>query len=1375
MKSLLVLSLLALLATLSVNAQVTGEGGVAEGNYWVNASCAGWSYFYALKLGLPPNASAIVTGYLPKPKGWICPRFNGAGIYTRNNANAVFVMYRTKALAFEIGVSSSAGGEQYSAYMAQQNGKYLVLRICKWQNGTLAAPTLQSTSGKDCIVNVKVDNHMFYHAAHDIVGMSWSGDAVRLYTQTDTKTYYIPNSWDRVSIRCPDKFSCSSQIVTKAITVNVTTFANGTIDKYAICDNCNGYPAHIFPVSEGGLIPADFNFSNWFLLTNSSTIVDGRIVSEQPVLLMCLWAVPGLMSTNSFVYFNGTAPNKQCNGYATDSAFEALRFSLNFTDERVFAGSGSVVLLVSGLQYKFSCTNNSEAVIDSGIPFGNVVEPFYCFVSINGTSIFVGMLPAVLREIVITRYGSIYLNGFSIFQGPPIQGVLFNVTNRGATDLWTVALSNFTEVLAEVQSTAIKALLYCDDPLSQLKCQQLQFSLPDGFYATASLFQHELPRTFVTLPRHFTHSWINLRIKWKNGVCYNCPPASSWIDFVTFNSNGTENVLPERTLCVNTTQFTTNLTLIEEAFSYSTPVVVRADDCPFDFQSLNNYLTFGSICFSLNGTIGKGCTLGIYKRASSQYIPIWNVWVAYTSGDNILGVREPNVGVRDQSVVHQNVCTSYTIFGHSGRGIIRPANISYIAGVYYTAASGQLLGFKNTTTGEVFSVTPCNPSQQAVVVKDRLVGVMSSTSTVSIPFNNTIPTPSFYYHSNATSSCDDPSVVYSSIGICDDGGITFVNSTRVRGEPDPAISMGNISVPSNFTVSIQVEYLQMSIRPVSIDCAMYVCNGNPHCTRLLQQYISACRTIEEALQLSARLESFEVNSMLTVSETALDLVNISTFGGDYNLTALLPQGGGKRSVIEDILFDKVVTSGLGTVDEDYKRCTNGIGIADVPCAQYYNGIMVLPGVVDEEKMSIYTASLLGGMTMGGFTPVAALPFALSVQSRLNYVALQTDVLQKNQQILANAFNSAIGNITVAFDQVTTAVQQTSDAIKTVASALNKVQSVVNSQGQALHQLTKQLASNFQAISASIEDIYNRLDGLAADANVDRLITGRLAALNAFVTQTLTKYTEVRASRLLAQEKINECVKSQSTRYGFCGNGTHLFSIPNAAPEGIMLFHTVLVPTEYVSVTAWSGYCHNGVGYAVKDVGNSLFQFNNTFYITPRNMYQPRTPTSADFIRISGCNVVYVNITDEQLPQVQPEFIDVNKTLEELMSRLPNNTGPNLPLDIFNQTYLNISAEIDALENKSLELQATADKLQLTIEQLNATLVDLEWLNRFEQYVKWPWWVWLTMIIALVLLTGLMLWCCLATGCCGCCSCMASTLDFRGSRLQQYEVEKVHIQ
>lgn len=438
--------------------------------------------------------------------------------------------------------------------------------------------------------------------------------------------------------------------------------------------------------------------------------------------------------------------------------------------------------------------------------------------------------------------------------------------------------------------------------------------------------------------------------------------------------------------------------------------------------------------------------------------------------------------------------------------------------------------------------------------------------------------------------------------------------------------------------------------------------------------------------------------------------------------------------------------------------------------------MVLPGVVDANMMTLYTASLTGAMVFGGITASASIPFSLAVQSRLNYVALQTDVLNRNQEILAQSFNSALGNITAAFSEVNHALQETSDAINTVAQALGKVQTVVNEQGQALSQLTRQLASNFQAISNSIEDIYNRLDGLTADAQVDRLITGRIGALNAFVAQTLTKYTEVRASRQLAIQKINECVKSQSARFGFCGNGTHLFSIANAAPNGIMLFHTVLLPSEYTTVQAWAGICiDDNVGLILRDFKTTLFH-SDKYYVTSRDMFEPRTPVQADFVRISNCSVNYLNISASQLGTIIPDYIDVNKTLEEFEQQRPNYTLPELEIERFNNTYLNLSAEIANLQLKSDSLYNSTIQLQELIERINSSYVDLELLKRIETYVKWPWYVWLAIILVMSLFSFLMLYCCCMTGCCGCCSCLTSCcFDCRGKRLQQYEVEKVHIQ
>lgn len=1356
----------------------------SHANAVFNQSCIQGENFTSLRLGLPDNSNALVTGYLPAPGFWICARNNqGLYWYHASNAHGVFTSYVDSAGRVEIGVSSGrVDPNAWSLYFSQRNsdsGGDYYFKICKWDKRNHLQMRPETPKYTSCLVDIK-GSFNFRHRGREIIGVTWSGDMVRLYLLGRTMLFYLKNDWSYVSFLCALSSSCNSQVVRGLRTINVTTDASGQIMSYKFVSNNSEMAQHIFAVGEGGRIPADFSFKGWFVLTNSSTLIDGRVLSYQPLLVNCLWPIPGLLSTSKWIYFNGTS-DASCNGFKTEGDFDTLRFALNFSanTERVLDGHSEILIKLDVAEVVFTCSNTTTySAAYKSIPFGYAKVPYYCFAITNGTAVFVGMLPVVLREVVITKFGGIYLNGYRVFQTPPIRAVLFNVTNAGAGDFWTVAMTRHADVLLDVNGTAITNILYCDSPINMVKCQQMQFMLPDGFYPVSSAAVVN-NATFVTLPRANTHQYLQLYVAY---TVYNQavsdPPYNYTVKFIQYNGTQIMNLTGQQ--CISTTQFTTNVTFngppdlpswVGGDIHYK--LSITSVDCPFELDSLNNGLTFQSLCFSLEPQAGA-CTLSINKVWSTFVVPFASLYVTYKSGDAILGVKQPRVGIYDISEIVLDVCCEYVIYGIAGRGVISKTNSTYLAGLYYTSPSGLLLGFKNATTGEIFSVKPCDLSKQVVVINDVLVGAMSSSQNDSYHFNNTISTASFYYHNNEQGNCTNPVLTYSQIGVCSDGSITNVTTRAVPAKPNSVIGVGNISIPTNFSISIQAEYVQLAITPVSVDCSTYVCNGNPHCLRLLAQYVTACKTIEDALQQNARLESSELYTMLDVSHDQLHLANVSTFGM-YNLSSVVSGAAGKRTFIEDLLFDKVVTNGLGTVDNDYKSCTNGLDIADLACAQYYNGIMVLPGVADANKLSMYTASLLGGMALGGITAAAATPFALAVQSRLNYVALQTDVLQKNQQILANSFNAAIGNITVAFGQLSDSLQQTADAINTVASALNKVQSVVNSQGQALHQLTKQLSLNFQAISSSIEDIYRRLDGLAADAQVDRLINGRLAALNAFVTQTLTSYAEVRASRRLAQEKINECVSSQSRRYGFCGNGTHLFTIPNAAPNGIMLLHTVLVPTAYKSVAAYAGFCANDAAYVLKDPTLSLFKVNDAYRVSSRHMYEPRVPVIADFVRISHCDISYVNISSDNVQAVVPDYVDVNKTLEDFFQNHNASQGPNLPLDIFNQTYLNLSSEIALLENKSAQLELTAKQLEETIKLINSSLVDLQWLNRFEQYVKWPWYVWLLIVVALTILAGLMLYCCLATGCCGCCSCMTNTLDFRGRNLQRYEVEKVHVQ
>nr|AFU92086.1 spike glycoprotein [Hipposideros bat coronavirus HKU10] len=1315
-----------------------------------------------LNLGLPANSNVFVSGYLPIENNWRCQ--TGDTVY--NNVNAVYWSYYSHGTPVELAISNSdqlQNADQWALYIYQGNNYgYMHFKICKW-NGKYSFINNPYPSRGVCMYNKKF-RFVFPHARNTVIGASWSGDYVTLFTTTSARRFYLKNNWSRVNVKCQLAESCAIQTVSNISTLNITTNQQGLIQSYSVCTECDGFPKHVFPVLDDGKIPGDFSFSNWFVLTNSSTVLQGRIVTVQPLKLLCLWPVPSLNANDKPVYFNlSLNSDVRCNGHSIAGYAQALRFSLNFTANQVLNGVHSIKLFSSNQNFTFTCSTNGTL---ERIPFGRVESVYKCFVridAINSTkNLFVGILPPVTKEFVISRYGAVYINGVHIMSLPPLESVIFNVTSSVGSDFWTVAFADEAEVLLDLNATNIVDILYCDTLVNKIKCQNLAFSLEDGFYATSKLIERHIPRSFITLPYHVTHSVVGLDVR----IYYENEAASNL------------TLSPSDPVCVDSSQFSTYFNVTADTNGFNARIINV--DCPFTFDKLNNYISFESICFSLEPFAG-GCSMRIESFFSSYVRTVGSLYILFKNGNKITGVTESSAGVYDTSFLHTDICTDYTIYGTTGRGVITKLNTTIIAGLYYTSQSGQIFGFKNATNGDIYAVRPCDLSSQAAVVSNQIVAVMSASENITFGFNNSLELPKFYLHSNAenATNCTEPVLIYGKIGICEDGSITEVKPRIAEPEPYSPIVTANITIPSNFSISVQAEYVQMFLTPVSVDCNMYVCNGNRHCLRLLGEYVTACKNIEAALQLSARLESIEVNNFITVSENAISLANISNFDS-YNLSVLLPKQNGK-SVIEDILFDKVVTNGLGTVDQDYKECIKRSGVkdvADVACAQYYNGIMVLPGVVDDVKMGLYTASLTGAMVMGGLTAAAAIPFSIAVQSRLNYVALQTDVLQKNQQILADSFNNAMSNITMAFAQVNDAIKETSQAISTVAQALSKVQSVVNEQGEALSQLTKQLASNFQAISSSIEDIYNRLDMIAADAQVDRLITGRIGALNAFVTQTLTKYTEVRASRQLALQKINECVKSQSSRFGFCGNGTHLFSIANAAPNGIMLFHTVLMPTEYVVVRAWAGLCIEDKAFVLRDVKTTLFKTGDTYYITTRDMYQPRLPQVSDFVQIKDCQVDYLNLTSDEVNNVIPDYIDVNKTLEDFGQILANNTRPPIPdfgLDIYNNTILNLTAEIDVLQNKSEQLLASTERLQQLIDNLNKTYVDLEWLNRFEQYIKWPWYVWLAIFLAVILFSFLMLYCCCATGCCGCFSCLSNSCDCRGKNLQRYEVEKVHIQ
>uniref|UniRef100_A0AB39AGA1 Spike glycoprotein n=1 Tax=Bird deltacoronavirus HKU20 TaxID=3237953 RepID=A0AB39AGA1_9NIDO len=1124
-------------------------------------------------------------------------------------------------------------------------------------------------------------------------------------------------------------------------------------------------------IGPAGRLPATYPLTNTFYLSNSSTPVEGIYTSVQPLLVRCKFKYVNTTDNDRKVFttfYNLTLNRGGCDrvgqGHVTSGVVDAIRFQINVTTDILELTAGSLNFTTPDDElYILHCANYTLGVGQDYFPISGSVRQvgvtYHCYMIYRNTSYahdesehtyrvlqYLGPLPPAVREVVVFRNGFIYINGVLVSRIPSLYKVDFGLVKSIHTaDYYVILFADMVDVMVNISATEMQSIFYCVTPFEQVKCSQKQSVLQDGFYPTSAVQVLSRERTFVGLPMAINITKLDFHVAYLNT---RANPSLGAPQQVNITINGAKEQI-----CITTSQFMVTLNVTCQVYNDTSiipcPQAYTADilsgDCPFSFKDVNNYLMFDSICFSPIPN-GDSCQMTVSKVWANNYIPMGSLYVSYVYGNQIVGVPRPNLEKLDYVVF--NECTDYTIYGYTGTGVIRETNTTYFAGYAYASPAGQLVAYKNLTTGAIHSITPCKFSQQLAVYNDTPVALISAVASADFGFSNSTSMGSFVVNSNAT-NCTTPALTYGPLGICANGAPYVVPAGQGQEPSVVPISTGNISIPVNFTVAIQPEYLQVYTEQVVVDCATYVCNGNPLCNKLLLQYTSACDTIERALQMSARLESSEVSSMLHVSTQALELANITNFEG-YNMSFVLPSVRQGRSALEDLLFTKVVTAGLGTVDADYEKCAKGLDIADLVCVQYYNGIMVLPGVANAGKMAEYTASLTGGMVMGGITAAASVPFSLAVQSRLNYVALQTGVMLDNQKMLADSFNNAMETISSAFNSINSAVHETINVVNTLSSALTKIQTVVNQHTTALNQLTEQLANNFQAISSSITDIYNRLGQVEADAQVDRLITGRLAALNAFVAQTLTKAEQVRQSRLLAQQKINECVKSQSQRFGFCGNGSHIFTIANAAPDGIMFLHTILQPVSYIDVVAYSGLCiDSAYAYVLKEPGLALVHYNG-YHVTPRNMFQPRPATAADFVQIESCDVTLYNVTYNNISLVIPDFVDTNKTIQDIIASIPNNTAPSLEIASLNLTVLNLTSELEQLKASTGNFTQISQEIQDYINKLNDTLVNLEWLNRVETYVKWPWWVWLLIFLAICTFIIIVVTLFLCTGCCGGC-------------------------
>nr|UUT43649.1 spike protein [Betacoronavirus sp.] len=713
-------------------------------------------------------------------------------------------------------------------------------------------------------------------------------------------------------------------------------------------------------------------------------------------------------------------------------------------------------------------------------------------------------------------------------------------------------------------------------------------------------------------------------------------------------------------------------------------------------------------------------------------------------------------------------CVTYQIYGYKGTGVIVRTNYTFLAFQNVQVnPTGTLHAFKYNNT--IYGILPCAQALVSVVTAgaehDNVAVVYTGLSCDKFQTKmRGVSSDGWALYTNVTSPIDTPigcltgassapqnsTECQFSLGLSTCVNYTVntrakrsTNSTtfnymyfsqelpKVSEEAAVAFDNSTLQIPINFTLAVEYETIPVTMPKVTVDCAQYVCGNNQECKTLLVQYGKFCENINDALRGIALQQDDNQKgvfaSVKTMPKTTgqLNLANVNgfNFSSIINNDAINGNNFQTRSAIEDLFFDKVETADVGFMKK-YDECTGGSVFKDLECAQSYNGLMVLPPQMTDGHVAAYTTSA----ALGSFFSI---PNTMQMAYRFNGIAVTQKVLMDNQKQIANKFNDAMMAVQKGFTATNSAVQ--------------KLQQVVNDNAQALNTLIAQLTNNFGAISNAINDITQRLDKLEADAQIDRLINGRLQVLQTFVTQQLIRASEIRASAKLAAQKMSECVQGQSQRVDFCGNGLHLMSFPQSAPYGMVYLHVLYKPTAYTNVTTVPAICSNGVAYFPVD-GVFVYHDGSLMY-TKRNFFEPENIT-IDNIRSAGScsvDVSYVNHTVYDPPT--PELDDFKQELEEIKKNFSSNipTRPNftLPgLEGINASMVDLSDEVKALNE--------------VVQQLNASLINLQELGVHSQYIKWPWYVWLGFIAGLVAIVMAAIMLCCMTSCCSCfkglCSC-----------------------
>nr|AZA07833.1 spike protein [Infectious bronchitis virus] len=959
---------------------------------------------------------------------------------------------------------------------------------------------------------------------------------------------------------------------------------------------------------------------------------------------------------------------------------------------------------------------------------------------------------------------SVYLNGDLVFTSNKTADVTSAGVYFKAGGPVTYKVMKEVKALAYFINGTAQEVILCDNsPRGLLACQYNTGNFSDGFYpfTNSSLVKDR----FIV----YRESSTNTTLELTNFTFTNVSNASP-------NSGGVDTFQLYQTHTAQDGYYNFNLSFLS-SFVYKPSDFMYGSyhpSCNFRPENINNGLWFNSLSVSLTyGPIQGGCKQsvfsnkatccyaysyrgptrckGVYRGELTQYFECGLlVYVTKSDGSRIQTRSEPLVLTQyNYNNITLNKCVEYNIYGRVGQGFITnvteaTANYSYLAdgglAILDTSGAIDIFVVRGAYGLNYYKVNPCEDvNQQFVVSGGNLVGILTSHNETDSEF---IENQFYIKLTNGTrrsrrsvtgnvTNC--PYVSYGKFCIKPDGSLFIIVPQELEQFVAPLLNVTeHVLIPDSFNLTVTDEYIQTRMDKVQINCLQYVCGNSIECRKLFQQYGPVCDNILSVVNGVGQREDMELLSFYSSTKPSgyntPIFNNVST--GDFNISLLLtpPDSPTGRSFIEDLLFTSVESVGLPT-DEEYKKCTAGpLGfVKDLVCAREYNGLLVLPPIITADMQTMYTSSLVASMALGGITAAGAIPFATQLQARINHLGITNSLLLKNQEKIAASFNKAIGHMQEGF--------------KSTSLALQQIQDVVNKQSSILTETMQSLNKNFGAISSVLQDIYQQLDAIQADAQVDRLITGRLSSLSVLASAKQAEYHRVSQQRELATQKINECVKSQSNRYSFCGNGRHVLTIPQNAPNGIVFIHFTYTPESFVNVTAIVGFCVNPANasqYAIVPVNNRgiFIQVNGSYYITARDMYMPRDITAGDIVMLTSCQANYVSVNKT----VITTFVDNDDfDFDDELSKWWNDTKHELPdFDEFNYTVpvLNISNEID--------------RIQEVIQGLNDSLIDLETLSILKTYIKWPWYVWLAIAFAIIIFILILGWVFFMTGCCGCC-------------------------